>query len=103
HARLVHLPAAVVGPPDPGVLRPRRPDRLHRPGPGPAGRGLDAGPGRPRHLVLQWALAVLDTRLAGADARARPVLPDQRAGHRLRHPVLLGRPDDDVRPVRHAV
>ena len=28
------------------------------------------------------------------------VLPDQRAGHRLRHPVLLGRPDDDVRPVR---
>ena len=37
--------------------------------------------------------------------RTRPpdlaqVLPDQRAGHRLRHPVLLGRPDDDVRPVR---
>ncbi len=29
-----------------------------------------------------------------------PVLPDQRAGHRLRHPVLLGRPDDAVRPVR---
>ena len=30
------------------------------------------------------------------------VLPDQRAGHRVRHPVLLGRPDDDVRPVRDA-
>ena len=30
----------------------------------------------------------------------RALLPDQRAGHRLRHPVLLGRPDDDVRPVR---
>ena len=33
-------------------------------------------------------------------ADLRDVLPDQRAGHRLRHPVLLGRPDDDVRPVR---
>ena len=28
------------------------------------------------------------------------VLSDQRAGHRLRHPVLLGGSDDDVRPVR---
>ncbi len=26
--------------------------------------------------------------------------PNHRAGHRLRHPVLLGRPDDDVRAVR---
>ena len=32
----------------------------------------------------------------------RTLLPDQRAGHRLRHPVLLGGPDDDVRPVRDA-
>ena len=30
----------------------------------------------------------------------RRYLPDVRAGHRLRHPVLLGRPDDDVRAVR---
>ena len=30
----------------------------------------------------------------------QPLLPDVRAGHGLRHPVLLGRPDDDVRPVR---
>ncbi len=29
-----------------------------------------------------------------------PVLSDQRAAHRLRHHLLLGRPDDDVRPVR---
>ena len=28
--------------------------------------------------------------------------PDLGAGHRLRHPVLLGRPDDDARPVRDA-
>ena len=41
-------------------------------------------------------------RWAGPTAHRRPgeVLPDQRAGHRLRHPVLLGRPDDDVRPLR---
>ena len=32
----------------------------------------------------------------------RTVLPDQRARDRLRHPVLLGRPHDDVRPVRDA-
>ena len=32
----------------------------------------------------------------------RTLLPDQRARHRLRHPVLLGRADDDVRPVRDA-
>ena len=46
------------------------------------------------------AVAVLHARLAGADRRPGQVLSDQRAGHRLRHPVLLGRPDDDVRPVR---
>ena len=32
HARLVHLPAAVVGPPDPGLVRPGRRDRLRRAG-----------------------------------------------------------------------
>ena len=33
-------------------------------------------------------------------ADLRPLLPDQRAGHRLRHLVLLGRADDAVRPLR---
>ena len=31
HARLVHLPAAVVGAPDPGLVRPERRDGLRRP------------------------------------------------------------------------
>ena len=55
HARLVHLPPAVVGPPDPGLVRPGRRDRLRRPGRGAADRrGLDARtrtcwtPGSPR-------------------------------------------------------
>ena len=93
-------PPAVVGPPHSGLVRPGRrgasasaPTRSR-----PA--GLRPGPRRARHLVLLRAVAVLHARLAGADAGAGDVLPDVRAGHRLRHPVLLGRPDDDVRPVR---
>ena len=35
------------------------------------------------------------------DARAADVLPDQRAGDRLRHPLLLGRPHDDDGPALH--
>ena len=73
-----------------GVRRPRR---------DPAG-GLGAGPRRARHLVLLGAVAVLHAGLARSHARAREVLSDQRSGHRLRHPVLLGGPDDDVRHVR---
>ena len=47
------------------------------------------------------AVAVLHAGLAGRHPRPRALLSDQRAGHRLRHPVLLGRPDDDVRALRH--
>ena len=101
HARLVHLPPAVVGPPDPGLVRPGRRGRLRRPGRGAADRrGLDAG----QDVLDTWfssgAVAVLHAGLAGRRPPTWRVLPDQRAGHRLRHPVLLGRPDDDVRPVR---
>ncbi len=35
------------------------------------------------------------------DAGAQQVLPDERARHRLRHHLLLGRPHDDVRPALH--
>ena len=102
HARLVHLPAVVVGSPDPGLVRPGRRDPLRRAGRGATGRGLDPGPGRAGHLVLlracgrspPWAGREETDTLQG-------VLPDVGAGHRLRHPVLLGRPDDDVRAVRH--
>ena len=62
---------------------------------------LEARRGRARHLVLLRAVAVLDARLARPDARARPLLPDRRAGHRLRHHLLLGRPHDDDGPPCH--
>ena len=38
--------------------------------------------------------ALLHARLAGEDDRAGPVPAHQRARHRLRHHLLLGRPDD---------
>ena len=80
---------------------PERRGALPRPRRDSAG-GLDPGPRRPRHLVLLRAVAVLHARLAGRHPGPAHVLPDERAGHRLRHPVLLGRADDDVRPVRDA-
>ncbi len=57
--------------------------------------------GRARHLVLLRAVAVLHARLAGRDAGGEALLPDQRAGHRLRHHLLLGRPHDDDGPALH--
>ena len=75
--------------------------RLRRPGRAAADRrGLDPGRRRARHLVLVRAVAVLHAGLAGRHPGPAPLLPDRRAGHRLRHPVLLGRPDDDVRALR---
>ena len=41
------------------------------------------------------SMAVLDPRLAGADPRTGPLLSGRRTGHRLRHHLFLGRPDDD--------
>ena len=61
---------------------------------------LAAGPRRAGHLVLLGPVAVLHPRLAGRHAGPARLLSDQRARHRLRHPVLLGRPDDDVRRLR---
>ena len=67
----------------------------------PPGEGWDAGPGRARHLVLLRRCG----RSPPSAGRSRPptlerFYPTVGAGHRLRHPVLLGRPDDDVRAVR---
>ena len=42
-------------------------------------------------------MAVLDARLAGRHARPAALLPDLGHGDRLRHHLLLGRPDDDAR------
>ena len=61
----------------------------------------EAGSGRPRHLVLVRAVAVLDVRLAGPDARAEDVLPELRDGDRFRYPLLLGRPHGDAGRALH--
>ena len=74
-------------PDGPGRLRGLRPAR----------RGAPAGPGHLRHLVQLRAVAVLDPRLAGRHAGPRDLLPDVGHGDRLRHHLLLGRPDDDAR------
>ena len=56
---------------------------------------------RARHLVLLGAVAVLDAGLARRRHRREALLPDRRARHRLRHHLLLGRPDDDDGPALH--
>ena len=60
-------------------------------------RPSSPGPRHLRHLVQLGAVAVLDPRLAGRHRRSAPVLPDDGDGDRLRHHLLLGRPDDDAR------
>ena len=81
---------------------------------GPAGEVVCVGPGEQPPPGEGWRQDpdVLDTWFSSAlwpcstlgwpddTADLRRLLPDQRPGHRLRHPVLLGGPDDDVRPVR---
>ena len=98
HPGLVHLAPAVVGPPDPRLVRRgwqglRRPQRSRGAGPG-AGQGTAAGRGRAGHLVFVGAGAVLHAGLAREDEGPRPVPAFVRAGHRLRHHLLLGGPDD---------
>ena len=106
HPRLEHLAPALVGPPHPGLVLPalRRDDR-HRGGDArrlPALRRAGrAGSRRARHLVLLRALAVLDPGLAGRHRGPAPLLPVLGDGDRLRHPLLLGRPDGHVRARVH--
>ena len=82
---------------------------------GPDGEVVCVGPGEDPPSGEGWHQDpdVLDTWFSSAlwpfstlgwpDDTARPahVLSDQRPGDRLRHPVFLGGPDDDVRPLRH--
>ena len=64
HPALVHLPPALVGPPDPRLV-PRASETYvgHR---AAGGRRLGARPGRARHLVLLRPVAVRHARLARA-------------------------------------
>ena len=111
HPALVHLAPALVGPPDSGLVRRRRQSLRRRDRSGRAARArakrhggerfADPRRGCARHLVLVGAVAVLDTGLAGRNARTRALLSHRRAGHRLRHHLLLGCPDDDDGPAFH--
>ena len=97
--RLVPLAAALVGASAADLDDAERRGHLRRHRGGGAGargrrRRADARPGRARHLVLVGALAVRDARLAGADARARGVLPGQRQLDRARDHPALGEQDD---------
>src|SRR5947207_3373070 len=64
-------------------------------------RPADPGSGRPRHLVLIRAVALLHLRVARRHARAQHLLPQLGDGDRLRHPLLLGRPHGHARPSLH--
>src|SRR5271168_781379 len=82
----------MVGPPDSGMVRPRRPvvcrtqrgagpcAARHRPGDSPA-----SGQRRAGYLVFFSPVAVFHARLAGKDARAAHLLPDHGAGDGIRH------------------
>ena len=108
HRGLVHQPPDLVGTPNPRLVRRRR-QRLRRAqrGRGPRevrAAGLArarAGPRRARHLVLVGAVALLHPRLARTHRPPGDVLSDHRAGHRLRHHLLLGRAHDHVRTQVH--
>ena len=77
HPALVRLAPALVGPPDPGLVRARRRGDRRRvcrssPARRPRERGIDPdaltpGDGRARHLVQLGAVAVRDPRLARRD------------------------------------
>ncbi len=104
HPGLERLPPAVVGPSDPGLVLPGRPrDGERQPrrphgvrGLRPAGRRARPGPRHLRYLVQLGSVAVLDPRLARANGRHGALLPGLGDGDGLRHPVLLGRANDDA-------
>jgi valyl-tRNA synthetase len=66
-----------------------------------AGSATRSGPRCSRHLVLIRAVAVLHAGLARHHRGTQEVLSNQRAGHRLRHHLLLGGPHDDDGPEVH--
>ncbi len=91
--RLVYLPAAVVGPPDPAwycedcqgmTVEQDRSDRST-----PL-RADSPGRGRPGHLVFVWHCGRFRPWGGRMTRPTWPVLPNQHARDRLRHSVLLG-------------
>ncbi len=101
--RLEHLPPAVVGSPDPGLVLPGR--SRHRGGGGSdhlcgvRPRRAAPGRGRARHVVLVAAVAVLDAGLARGHGGPARLLSERRARDGVRDPLPLGGADDHVGPV----
>ena len=76
HARLDHLPPAVVGAPDPGLVRPERQGHVRRPGrEPPPGEGWTQDPDVLDTWFSSGAVAVLHARLAGPDQGAGKFYP----------------------------
>jgi hypothetical protein len=106
HPALVHLAPAVVGPPDSGLVRPDGEVFVAE----TEEEAAAAARALRRARQLTRDEDVLDTWFSSAlwpfstlgwpeqTAGTEALLPDQRAGHRLRHHLLLGRPDDDDGP-----
>ena len=103
HPGLVHLAPALVGPPDPGLVRRptascSSPAAKPRPAPRPRPPATAARCTRDEDVLDTWfSSALVPFSTLGWPAKtpgARPVPALERAGHRLRHHLLLGRPDD---------
>ncbi len=98
---LVHLPPALVGPPNTRLVLRRLPGDDRRRGRARALRLLRRraapGGGRARHLVQLGDLALRDPRLARRHPRAARLLPDQLPDHGAGDPLPLGGADDHDR------
>ena len=81
--------------------RKPKPRRSRRPAPITATTSAGARHRRARHLVLVGPLAVLDARLAERTEDLRRFYPTSVLVTDVRHHLLLGRPDDDVRHALH--
>src|SRR5205823_8856628 len=94
HPGLVHLAPAVVGPPDPGLVRRARKDfcRAQRKRSSSKSKAKipAARSGRPRYVVLLGPGALLLARLAGKDQGPGSVPALLGAGDGQRHHLLLG-------------
>ena len=108
HPALVHLAPALVGPPDPGLVRPGRQAVF-------VGESEAEEADAPRHYGRTCCAATRTCSTPGSrrrcgrsrpwagrrDTRSWSATTRPRAGHRLRHHLLLGRPDDDDGPALH--
>ena len=106
HPGLVHLAPAVVGPPDPGVVRRRRQHlrRARRSRRARARRARSSAASRRRSCRTRTCSTPGSRRRCGAIRRSAGRRQTQElahvpavvgAGHRLRHHLLLGRADGD--------